>query len=92
MAKKSTKKTAKKAVKRAAKKTATKSTGRRELLQTGTDARYAKRDAEGQWTEMDDVSKSQRADRARKAKTTVSSGFGDPGDQRRPTKRAAKKR
>jgi hypothetical protein len=80
------------ATKKSVKKTAKKSVGRRELLRTGTDARYAKRDAGGHWTEMDDVGKSQRADKARKAKTVVSSGYGDQGDQKTPAKRAAKKR
>jgi hypothetical protein len=75
-----------------AKKTAKKSTGKRELLNTGTDARYAKRDAGGQWTEMDDVGRSQKADKAKKAKTTVKPGYGDEGDQKPAAKRAAKKR
>ena len=88
MAKKTTKTTAKRTAKKAAKK----STSRRELLRTGTDVRYAKRDAAGQWSEMDDVGRSQRADRVRKTKTTVPSGLGDQGDQKRPVKRAAKKR
>jgi hypothetical protein len=74
-----------------AKKTA-KSTSKRELLKTGTDARYAKRDAAGQWTAMDDVGRSQKADKAKRAKTTVTSGYGDQGDQKRTTKRAAQKR
>jgi hypothetical protein len=59
-----------------AKKT-TKIAGKRELLRTGTDARYAKRDAQGQCAEMDDLGRSQRADRAKTAKKTVGSGYGD---------------
>jgi hypothetical protein len=37
---------------------------------------------------MDDVGRSQKADRPRKAKRTVKSGYGDQGDQK---KGAAKK-
>ena len=73
-------------------KKAAKSAGRRELLRTGTDARYAKRDGGGLWAEMDDVGKSQRGDKAKKAKTTVAPGYGDQGDQKAQAKRAAKKR
>ena len=75
-----------------AKKTAKRSTRKRELLTTGTDARYAKRDPAGQWTEMDDIGRSQKTDKARKARTTVGPGYGDQGDQARTPKRAAKKR
>lgn len=85
---------AKKATKKAAKKAAAKrASSKRELLNTGTDLRYAKRDASGQWTEMADVARSQRADRAKQARTVVTSGHGDQGDlPRRAVKRAAKKR
>ena len=86
-----TKKTTRTTAKRTAK--STRPAGQRERLNTGRDTRYAKRDAQGQWTEMDDTTRSQRADRARRAKRTVPSGFGDQGDQaRRPVKRASKKR
>ena len=54
---------------------------------------YAKRSASGRFREMDDVGRSQRADRRQDAETTVESGYGDQGDQaRRPVKRASKKR
>ena len=86
------KKTAKTAVKKTAKATRTRRADKRELNDTGRDTRYAKRDGQGQWTEMDDTGQSQRADRARKATTTVSAGYGDQGDQRRVVKRAGKKR
>jgi hypothetical protein len=67
--------------------------GARELVDTGRDTRYAKRDEQGQWTEMADTGRSQRADRAKAAKKTVSPGYGDQGDQkRRVVKRAGKKR
>ena len=69
----------------------TRSTNKRESISPRGDARYAKRDTQGQWTEMDDVGRSQGADRARPAKRTVKPGFGDQGDQTRPA-RAPKKR
>ena len=62
------------------------SSGRRELIDTGTDARYAKRTRGGRFDEMDDVGRSQRADKPKKARTAVPSGFGDQGD-RRPAKK-----
>jgi hypothetical protein len=91
MAKKATKKTVKKVVKKAAKK---RSASKRDLVKTPTGTFYAKRDQEGQFTELDEVGRSLRADRARKAKTTVKPGYGDQGDQprRKATKRTAKKK
>jgi hypothetical protein len=77
--------TAKKTARKTA-KTATRTSGRRELLNTGTDARYAKRTTGGRFADMDDVGRSQKADKAKKAKTIVASGFGDQGD-RRPAKK-----
>jgi hypothetical protein len=56
---------------------------KRELIDTGTDKRYVKRRADGTFKESDYVSRSLRADRAHKAKTTVKSGYGDQGDQPR---------
>lgn len=58
-----------------------KSSGSRELISTGTDERYVKRDAEGRLKESVDVSRSLSADRRTKAKTTVKSGYGDQGDR-----------
>jgi hypothetical protein len=78
--------------KKATKKTAKRSTTKRESINTGTDARYVKRSADGTFKESDDVGRSQRADRARTAKKTVKAGYGDQGDQKRVGKRAAKKR
>ncbi|AMY09610.1 hypothetical protein LuPra_02829 [Luteitalea pratensis] len=83
---------AKKSVKKATKKTAKRSTTKRELIDTGVDKRYAKRAADGTWTDMDGVGRSLRADRARTAKTAVKPGHGDQGDRKRATKKAAKKR
>ena len=78
--------------KKATTKTAKRSSAKRERINTGSDARYVKRAADGSFKESDDVAQSQRADRPRAAKTTVTPGFGDQGDQQRTMKRAAKKR
>lgn len=59
-------------------------TGKRELIKPKGDARFVRRDAQGRIRESDDVGRSLKQDRARKAKTTVKSGQGDKGD--RPTK------
>jgi hypothetical protein len=39
---------------------------------------------------MDDVGRSQKADKRRKAKTTVRSGYGDQGDERPRTARGTR--
>jgi hypothetical protein len=66
---------------------ATKSTGRtsgkRELINTGTDKRYVRRDEGGKFKESDDVGKSLSADRRRSAKTVSKPGQGDRGDRKR---------
>jgi hypothetical protein len=46
------------------------------------DARYVRRTARGRFKESDDVGRSQKRDRARKAKRRVKSGQGDRGDRR----------
>lgn len=56
---------------------------KRELIDTGTDKRYVRRDEKGQFKESDDVGKSLAADRRTEAKTTVKSGQGDRGDQKK---------
>lgn len=56
---------------------------KRELIDTGTDKRYVRRDDAGQFKESDDVGKSLAADRRTKAKTTVKAGQGDRGDQKK---------
>jgi len=60
-----------------------KGTGKRELIDTGSDKRYVRRDAKGQFNESDDQGRSLGQDVKRKAKTTVKSGQGDRGDQKR---------
>jgi hypothetical protein len=66
--------------------TKTKSTkrgsGKRESIKPNGDARYVRRDGQGQFRESDDVGRSQRQDRGRKAKTKVKSGYGDRGDRK----------
>jgi hypothetical protein len=54
---------------------------KRELIDTGTDKRYVRRDEKGRFKEVVDVGKSLSQDRKRKAKTVVPKGQGDRGDQ-----------
>jgi hypothetical protein len=54
---------------------------RRELINTGTDKRYVRRDAQGRFKESDDVRRSLAADRRKKAKTKAAKGQGDRGDR-----------
>jgi hypothetical protein len=57
---------------------------KRELITPNEgDSRYVRRDAEGTFKEQDDVGRSQKQDKARKAETTVRSGQGDKGDQKK---------
>jgi hypothetical protein len=56
----------------------------RELIDTGTDKRYVRRDEQGRFKESDDVGRSLTTDRRRRATHEVSPGQGDRGDQRRP--------
>ena len=55
----------------------------RELIDTGTDKRYVRRDENGQFKESDDVGRSLSQDVKKHAKTTVKSGQGDRGDQKK---------
>lgn len=57
---------------------------KRELIDTGTDKRYVRRDEEGRFKESVDVGKSLPVDRRTKAKTVAKSGEGDKGDHRLP--------
>jgi hypothetical protein len=56
---------------------------KRELIDTGTDKRFVRRDEKGRFKESDDVGKSLAADRRTTAKAKVSSGEGDRGDQKK---------
>ena len=64
-------------------KAAKRSTAKRDLVKRKTGSAYAKRTTKGKFKEMDDVGRSQKADRPRKAKRTVKSGYGDQGDQKK---------
>jgi hypothetical protein len=78
--------TKKKAAKKTAakKKSATrKKASKRELINTGTDKRYVRRNAQGEFKESDDVGRSLRQDRKKKAKRVARSGEGDRGDHKR---------
>jgi len=55
---------------------------KRELIDTGTDKRYVRRDDEGKFKESDDQGRSLAQDVKQKAKKTVPSGQGDRGDQK----------
>jgi len=57
--------------------------GKRELIDTGTDKRYVRRDEKGRFKESDDVGRSLSRDIRRKAKTSVKAGYGDKGDRKR---------
>jgi hypothetical protein len=57
--------------------------GKRELIDTGTDKRYVRRDTEGQFKESDDQGRSLSQDVKQEAKTKVKPGQGDRGDQKR---------
>jgi hypothetical protein len=54
---------------------------KRELIDTGTDKRYVRRDEHGRFSESDDLGKSLSQDVRRSAKTKVKSGQGDRGDR-----------
>jgi hypothetical protein len=54
---------------------------RRELIDTGTDKRYVRRNKQGQFKESDDVGRSLSADRRHKAKTKSKRGAGDKCDR-----------
>jgi hypothetical protein len=56
---------------------------KRELIDTGSDKRFVRRDRSGEFKESDDVGKSLAQDRRRKAKRAVKKGEGDRGDRAR---------
>jgi hypothetical protein len=53
----------------------------RELIDTGNDKRYVRRDEKGQFKDVVDVGRSLAADQRQHAKTKVKSGQGDRGDR-----------
>jgi hypothetical protein len=56
---------------------------KRELIDTGTDKRYVRRDENGRFKESDDVGRSLAQDVRKSAKTEVKSGQGDKGDRKK---------
>ncbi len=56
---------------------------KRELIDTGTDKRYVRRDEQGRFKESDDVGKSLAQDVRKKSHTAVKAGNGDKGDRAR---------
>ena len=61
----------------------TKSKSHRELIDTGNDKRFVRRNEKGQFDDVSDVGRSLAQDRKQTAKTKVPSGQGDRGDQKR---------
>ena len=57
--------------------------GDRELIDTGTDKRYVRRDEEGKFRESDDVGRSLSQDVKKSAKKKVKPGQGDRGDRKK---------
>ena len=55
----------------------------RELIDTGTDKRFVRRNEKGQFEEVADVGRSLARDRQQQAKTKVPPGQGDRGDQKK---------
>lgn len=58
-------------------------TKKRELISPNNDKRLIRRDEKGRIKESDDLGKSLRQDVKKAAKTTVKSGQGDRGDQKK---------
>lgn len=57
--------------------------GKRELIDTGNDKRYVRRDEKGQFDEVEDMGRSSAQDQKRDAKNESKAGQGDRGDARR---------
>ena len=53
----------------------------RELIDTGTDKRYVRRDKDGQFKESDDVGRSSAQDQKQDSQTRPKRGEGDKGDR-----------
>ena len=56
---------------------------KRELIDTGTDKRFVRRDERGRFKESDDQGRSLTADRRQHAKNISKKGQGDKGDRAR---------
>ena len=53
----------------------------RQLIDTGTDKRYVRRDDQGRFSESDDVGRSHASDQKRTATKKPKRGEGDKGDR-----------
>jgi hypothetical protein len=71
----------------AKKATARRKAAKRELINTGRDKRYVRRNTEGEFRESDDVGRSLSQDRKHNAKTVTKAGQGDKGDRKALTKK-----
>jgi len=60
-----------------------KGNGKRELIDTGSNKNFVRRDDKGRFDEVVDVGRSLAADRRQHSKKTVPPGQGDRGDQKR---------
>jgi hypothetical protein len=78
------------ATKKGSSKKQARGSGKRELIENAAGDFYAKRDKDGQFSEMDERGRSLGADRRKSAKSAVKSGYGDQGD--RPRKKAGTKK
>lgn len=58
----------------------------RELIDTGKDKRFVRRDEKGRFDEVEDVGRSLSQDVRKRAKKEVPPGQGDRGDQKRGAK------
>ena len=56
---------------------------KRELIDTGTDKRYVRRDDDGKFKESVDVGRSLSADKRHEAKNVAKPGEGDKGDHKK---------
>jgi len=70
------------AKKKASSRGTRKKAAKRELIDTGTDKGYIRRDSGGRFNESDDVGRSLSQDRKKKATRTAKSGQGDMGDRK----------
>lgn len=57
-------------------------TGKRELIDTGDDKRYVRRDEQGRFDEVVDVGASSAQDQKRDSKSESRPGYGDQGDRK----------
>ena len=65
---------------------------KRELIKTGTDKRFVRRNGAGQFKESDDVGRSLASDRRSKATAKAKPGQGDKGDRKPAARKATKKK